>query len=67
LDNIIGPNGEVWLPVGYQIGFSPFTSENIGALYACDVYDFQRVGGRVAEYLAEMANIVLRDSQAAGF
>lgn len=67
LNNIVGPNGEVFFPVGYEVGFTGFTLDSLGALYACDQGDRARVTGRLAEYLQAMSGSVYRDASAAGF
>ena len=67
LNNIVGPNGEIVFPAGFEVGFTGFTLESLGALYGCDPNDVARVGGRVAEYLTAMSGSVYRDASAAGF
>jgi hypothetical protein len=66
-DSIIGPNGEVVFPAGFEIGFSGFNTDSIGALYACDKHNLERVNGRVAEYLNAMSGSIFRDAEAAGY
>lgn len=67
LNNIVGPGGSVVFPVGFEVGFTGFTAQSLGALYACDPGDVARVGGRIAEYLSAMSGVVYRGAQSAGF
>lgn len=67
LNGIIGPGGILIFPEGFPVGFSAWTEESLGALYACDWNDDQRVTGKQAEYLVMASAIIFRDARALGY
>lgn len=67
LNNVVGPDGEVVLPAGTEVGTSAFTEEQIGRLYACDPSDRARLTGRLSQFLVLLTAIVYRDAVAAGY
>ena len=67
MNNIVGPGGDIVFTLGLQIGLSPPTRTSLGTLYACDPFDFTRVGGRTSGYLNAMMGVIYEKAVEAGY
>ncbi len=67
LNNIVGPDGTVVFPIGYPVGYTAWSNESLGALYACDWDDNQRVTGKQAEFLTMLSEMIYRNARALGY
>jgi hypothetical protein len=67
MNDVVGPDGEVVYPSGFEIGLGVPSERSIGTLYACDPWEASRVGGRTSGYLNAISGILYSRAAAAGF
>lgn len=67
LNNVVGVDGTVLYPEGYEVGLTAFDESPLGRLFADDRSLGDRISGGTVSYLEELSGIIFKQATSKGY